>query len=145
MLTIPSCSGSTGHQQQPERSRRRRCCSGDQGKACALQVLLVIISSTQLKPHCESLCRNSKLTYLLQDALAVDCRTLIYINISQRPSDTQETLACLTFAQRLRRCVYSLQGALKRVLSSCCFHFGSVELGAARKNVRAAESCFEYY
>jgi hypothetical protein len=53
-------------------------------------------------PHAAG-CRNSKLTFLLQDALAPDCRTIIYINVSPRRSDAQETLSCLTFAHRLQR------------------------------------------
>lgn len=46
--------------------------------------------------------RNSKLTYLLQDALGgVGCKTLLFAQVSPEPPDVHETYSTLTFAARV--------------------------------------------
>merc|ERR1712136_135999 len=46
--------------------------------------------------------RNSKLTYLLQDALGGSgCKTLLFAQISPEPLDVPETFSTLTFAARV--------------------------------------------
>lgn len=57
--------------------------------------------------------RNSKLTYLLQDSLGGDSKTLMFVNINPAPENSQETICSLNFAQRVR----------------------NVELGQATRNV----------
>ncbi|CDF35474.1 Kinesin [Chondrus crispus] len=61
--------------------------------------------------------RNSKLTYLLQDALGGDSKTLMFVNVSADDSDSSETLSSLQFAQRVAK----------------------VELGSARKHTEKTE------
>lgn len=56
--------------------------------------------------------RNSKLTYLLQDSLGGDSKTLMFVNVSADDADSPETLSSLQFAQRVAK----------------------VELGSARKH-----------
>merc|ERR1712039_727736 len=46
--------------------------------------------------------RNSKLTYLLQEALGgAGCKTLLFAQVSPEPNDVQETYSTLTFASRV--------------------------------------------
>eukprot|EP00928_Gymnodinium_smaydae_P042104 TRINITY_DN28407_c0_g1_i1.p1 TRINITY_DN28407_c0_g1~~TRINITY_DN28407_c0_g1_i1.p1 ORF type:complete len:1011 (-),score=229.99 TRINITY_DN28407_c0_g1_i1:168-3200(-) len=46
--------------------------------------------------------RNSKLTYLLQEALgSPGCKTLLFAQVSPEPVDVQETYSTLTFASRV--------------------------------------------
>merc|ERR1712070_1024552 len=61
--------------------------------------------------------RNSKLTYLLQDSLGGDSKTLMFVNINPAPENVQETTCSLNFAQRVR----------------------SVELGQASKHVEGGD------
>lgn len=56
--------------------------------------------------------RNSRLTYLLQDSLGGDSKTLMFVNVSADESDAPETVSSLQFAQRVAK----------------------VELGSARKH-----------
>lgn len=56
--------------------------------------------------------RNSRLTYLLQDSLGGDSKTLMFVNVSADKSDASETVSSLQFAQRVAK----------------------VELGSARKH-----------
>merc|ERR1719199_906778 len=46
--------------------------------------------------------RNSKLTYLLQDALGGSgCKTFLFAQISPEPEDANESYSTLTFASRV--------------------------------------------
>lgn len=47
--------------------------------------------------------RNSRLTYLLQDSLGGDSKTLMFVNVSCDENDGQETLSSLLFAQRVAK------------------------------------------
>jgi len=60
--------------------------------------------------------RNSKLTYILQNSLGGNAKTLMLVNVSPAASDVDETSCSLQFAQRV----------------------ASVELGTASRNVGAA-------
>ncbi|XP_071423574.1 kinesin-like protein KIFC3 isoform X3 [Pithys albifrons albifrons] len=46
--------------------------------------------------------RNSKLTYLLQDSLSGDSKTLMMVQVSPSEKNTSETLCSLKFAERVR-------------------------------------------
>ncbi|XP_075796562.1 kinesin-like protein KIFC3 isoform X3 [Pelodiscus sinensis] len=46
--------------------------------------------------------RNSKLTYLLQDSLSRDSKTLMMVQVSPAEKNTSETLCSLKFAERVR-------------------------------------------
>ncbi|XP_015267803.1 PREDICTED: kinesin-like protein KIFC3 [Gekko japonicus] len=46
--------------------------------------------------------RNSKLTYLLQDSLTGDSKTLMMVHVSPTEKNTSETLCSLKFAERVR-------------------------------------------
>ncbi|CAD7943719.1 unnamed protein product [Amoebophrya sp. A25] len=62
--------------------------------------------------------RNSKLTMMLKDSLGGDAKMLMIVQCSPAQSNVTETLSTLTFAARAR----------------------SVELGKAKRNVRASEA-----
>uniref|UniRef100_A0A3Q4I773 Kinesin motor domain-containing protein n=1 Tax=Neolamprologus brichardi TaxID=32507 RepID=A0A3Q4I773_NEOBR len=46
--------------------------------------------------------RNSRLTYLLQDSLSGDSKTLMMVQVSPLPSNMSESVCSLKFAQRVR-------------------------------------------
>jgi hypothetical protein len=57
--------------------------------------------------------RNSKLTYLMQDALGgAGCKTLLFANVSPDSADVNETYSTLTFASRVATTVQ--KGRLRR-------------------------------
>eukprot|EP00742_Colponemidia_sp_Colp-10_P010061 GILJ01011021.1.p1 GENE.GILJ01011021.1~~GILJ01011021.1.p1 ORF type:complete len:923 (-),score=152.56 GILJ01011021.1:106-2829(-) len=62
--------------------------------------------------------RNSKLTYLLQDCLGSNSRTLMFVQISPLTENVSETICSLNFATRVR----------------------SIELGACKKKEEAMET-----
>lgn len=61
-------------------------------------VFMSLLSHSSHVPY-----RNSKLTYLLQDCLGGDSKTLMFVNVSADVSDAAETISSLQFAQRVAK------------------------------------------
>ena len=59
--------------------------------------------------------RNSKLTYLLQDALGGNSRTMLIVTLAPGENSADESLACLQFASRVRSIVPTGGRALRNV------------------------------
>lgn len=62
--------------------------------------------------------RNSKLTYLLQDSLSGDSKTLMMVQVSPMGKNVNETICSLKFAQRVRS--VELGAAGRRAESQLC-------------------------
>lgn len=62
--------------------------------------------------------RNSRLTYLLQDSLSGDSKTLMMVQVSPLPSNMSESVCSLKFAQRVRTVELSSSSSRRRENSS---------------------------
>ncbi|XP_059926859.1 kinesin-like protein KIFC3 isoform X4 [Gadus macrocephalus] len=62
--------------------------------------------------------RNSRLTYLLQDSLSGDSKTLMMVQVSPLVSNMSESVCSLKFAQRVRSVELGSASAFKRVENS---------------------------
>ncbi|XP_070683614.1 kinesin-like protein KIFC3 [Pempheris klunzingeri] len=62
--------------------------------------------------------RNSRLTYLLQDSLSGDSKTLMMVQVSPLPSNISESVCSLKFAQRVRSVELSSSSSRKHENSS---------------------------
>ncbi|KAM4744841.1 kinesin-like protein KIFC3 isoform 2-T2 [Anableps anableps] len=58
--------------------------------------------------------RNSRLTYLLQDSLSGDSKTLMMVQVSPLPGNMSESVCSLKFAQRVRSVELSSSSSSKR-------------------------------
>ncbi|KAM7015353.1 kinesin-like protein KIFC3 isoform 10-T13 [Tautogolabrus adspersus] len=58
--------------------------------------------------------RNSRLTYLLQDSLSGDSKTLMMVQVSPLPNNMSESVCSLKFAQRVRSVELSLSSSFSR-------------------------------
>ncbi|XP_065808686.1 kinesin-like protein KIFC3 isoform X4 [Labrus bergylta] len=58
--------------------------------------------------------RNSRLTYLLQDSLNGDSKTLMMVQVSPLPNNMSESVCSLKFAQRVRSVELSLSSSFSR-------------------------------
>ncbi|XP_061592052.1 kinesin-like protein KIFC3 isoform X2 [Cololabis saira] len=67
----------------------------------SLSALGDVISALRSR-HAHVPFRNSRLTYLLQDSLSGDSKTLMMVQVSPLPGNTSESVCSLKFAQRVR-------------------------------------------
>ncbi|XP_028299026.1 kinesin-like protein KIFC3 isoform X3 [Gouania willdenowi] len=83
----------------------------------SLSALGDVINALRCK-HSHVPFRNSRLTYLLQDSLCGDSKTLMMVQVSPLPSNMSETVCSLKFAQRVRSVELSYSSSRKHEYSS---------------------------
>ncbi|CAJ1049900.1 kinesin-like protein KIFC3 isoform X2 [Xyrichtys novacula] len=83
----------------------------------SLSALGDVISALRSK-HSHVPFRNSRLTYLLQDSLSGDSKTLMMVQVSPLPSNLSESVCSLKFAQRVRSVELSLSSSRRHENSS---------------------------
>lgn len=83
----------------------------------SLSALGDVINALRSK-HAHVPFRNSRLTYLLQDSLSGDSKTLMMVQVSPLPSNMSESVCSLKFAQRVRSVELSSSSSRKHENSS---------------------------